>query len=213
MIRSHNVECRTMGSTSPDLNAVKNNSMDHCVLHSTCFPFAAIFQSNLLIHSRKTASKLSALILPRVSRTPERNSSADPNCFPWRRFLRCPNKRIRESQKRFSRRVKWISCNLQEIVIAKPSCNICCMWSWIVRMHDQPPFPSLSTPCNDLGENISEIWRLGYSRRSWTSLLLARHQEIGIQGGSRRTYHWFRTLNCVLIPIEVSSPSGNHIIS
>jgi hypothetical protein len=36
--------CFTMGSASPDLSAVKNNPMDHYLLHSTYFPFAAMLQ-------------------------------------------------------------------------------------------------------------------------------------------------------------------------
>jgi hypothetical protein len=38
------IGCPMMGWASPDLTAVKNNSMDHCLLHSTYFPFAAILQ-------------------------------------------------------------------------------------------------------------------------------------------------------------------------
>jgi hypothetical protein len=87
----NHLECHMMRWISPDLSALRNNSMNHWRLHFTHSPFAAMHRCNLLIHSRKTTSKAWTLILSRIFRTPERNSSADPNCCPWRRFVRCSN--------------------------------------------------------------------------------------------------------------------------
>jgi hypothetical protein len=47
------IECPTTGWTSLDLNAVKNNPIDHCLLHSTDFPFVDFVQN--FSDSRKKA--------------------------------------------------------------------------------------------------------------------------------------------------------------
>jgi hypothetical protein len=99
-----------MGWASPDLSAVKNNSIYYCLLHSTYFPFDAILQCIGPIcwstHSGKIASNVSMLISSKIYRTPERSSSADPNCCAWRRLLRCLNKKQETRNKKKSERVK-----------------------------------------------------------------------------------------------------------
>jgi hypothetical protein len=52
-----------MRGASRYLSAAKNSAMNHWLLPSTYFPFAAIHRSILLItHSRKTGHKVSTLI-------------------------------------------------------------------------------------------------------------------------------------------------------
>jgi hypothetical protein len=78
--------------------------MYHYLFDSTYFPLVqccrASVQSDLLIHSRKAASKVLTLISSSIFQTRERSSSADTNCCPWRWFFRCPKKKTRKSQRK-----------------------------------------------------------------------------------------------------------------
>jgi hypothetical protein len=67
----------------------------------------------------------------------------------------------------------------------KTLCRLCYMWPCIVRIHDQRPFTSLSTPSNDLGETISDI----ISGREYLSFWhdMTWHQQLGIHGDPKRT--------------------------
>jgi hypothetical protein len=60
---------------------------------------AAMYHSNMLIHSRKTLSTVSSLISSRNFRTPERSSSANPHYCPWRSVLRFSIKKELEEAK------------------------------------------------------------------------------------------------------------------
>jgi hypothetical protein len=70
------------------------------------FVNAAMHPPNLLVDSRKIASKVLTLISSSIFRNPERSSSADPNCCPWRRFLKCPNRKTRKSLRELSPPIK-----------------------------------------------------------------------------------------------------------
>jgi hypothetical protein len=94
------IRCPKMGCAFQDLSIVENNSMDHSLLHSMYFQFAAIHWSNLLKPSRKTATKMSTLISFIISWISERISSAGTNRCPWRWLLRCPNKKQKSQRER-----------------------------------------------------------------------------------------------------------------
>jgi hypothetical protein len=76
------------------------------------------------------------------------------------------------------------------------------MWPGIVRMHDQSPFISLSTPLhaeswNDLGEKISDIAGGREHLFSWHRI--AWDQQLGIHGDSR-LMSWISITHLVTVP-------------
>jgi hypothetical protein len=119
---------------------------------------AAIHWFNLLIHSQKIASKVSELISSRNFQTLERSSSADPNCCPWRRLLRCGNKKQNKSEG--AKSGESSECGAIRKKLASQNTFVTftvCSLALSACMHNQPPFTSLSTPSNGLSENISDI--------------------------------------------------------
>jgi hypothetical protein len=166
--------------------------MDHCLLHFKCFPIAAMHWSNLLIYSRKTASKVSTLISSRISRTPERSSSAGLNGCPWRQFLRW-----RKEKPEGSKSSEYGGCgairktlSLQNILV---TFAICCL---ALSAYTTNLLSPLSTPSNDFGEIISDI----IDDREY---LAARHviENLEFMGIPGECEHQFPTLNHVLLPI------------
>jgi hypothetical protein len=184
--------------------------MDYCLLRSTYFPFAALLQycniailqycniailqccnvamhrSNLLIHSRKVASKVPALISPEIFGLPkEVHLQTRIAVLGLEAVFEMPKQETRKIRRSELRRVRWRRYNSQEIAIAKRPCHFCCAWPC-------PALPAcmtnllspLSTSSNDLNENISDIVG-GWEHLSfWHGM--ARHRQLGIHGDSKR---------------------------
>jgi hypothetical protein len=90
----------------------------------------------------------------RITRTLERNSSADPNCCPWRWFLKCANKKKSEGAKPGeydeggATRKKLSS---PDALVIFASCGLALSACMINLLSP------LSTPSNDIRATISDI--------------------------------------------------------